>query len=108
MAEQLHCSEIHSKNIENMLSKLYIHTYCIVHNVIKYTQNITSVHSISQQVHYTNYVTCVSGCFGDVKTEGASIDILTLQGLETNRQQKLSALRLTSQSMFYVVPTVYI
>ena len=39
------CSEIHSKNIENMLSKLYIGTYCIVHDVIKYTQNIASVHS---------------------------------------------------------------
>ena len=33
MAEQLHCSEIHSKNIENMLSKLYISTYSIVEDV---------------------------------------------------------------------------
>ena len=32
MAEQLHCSEIHSKNIKNMLSKLYIST---VQDVIK-------------------------------------------------------------------------
>ena len=46
MAEQLHCSEIHLKNIENMLSKLYIGTYSIVDDVIKYTQNIASVHSI--------------------------------------------------------------
>ena len=46
MAEQLHCSEIHSKNIENMLSKLYIGTYSIVHDVIKYMPNITSVHRI--------------------------------------------------------------
>ena len=38
MAEQLHCSEIHSKNIEKMLYKLYIHTYSIVEDVIKYTQ----------------------------------------------------------------------
>ena len=38
--------KIHSKNIKNMLSKLYIGTYSIVHDVIKYTQNITSVHSI--------------------------------------------------------------
>ena len=45
MAEQLHCSEIYSKNIKNMLSKLYIGRYCIVHDVIKYTQNIASVHS---------------------------------------------------------------
>ena len=34
-----------------------------------------------------------------------TIDTLTLQGLET---AKLSALRLTSQKAFYVVPTVYI
>ena len=46
MAEQLHCSEIHSKNIENMLSKLYIGTYSIVHDVIKYMQDTASVHSI--------------------------------------------------------------
>ena len=54
MAEQLHCSEIHSKNIENLLSKLYIF---IVFNGGR----------------ITNYVTCVSGCFGDVKAEGASL-----------------------------------
>ena len=46
MVEQLHCSEIHSKNIENMLSKLYIGTYSIADDVIKYTPNIVSVHSI--------------------------------------------------------------
>ena len=51
------------KNIEYMLSKPYhIGTYSIVHNVIKYTQNIASVHT-----------TCASGCFGDVKAEGASL-----------------------------------
>ena len=72
MAEQLHCSEIHSKNIENMLSKLYIGTYSIVDDVIKYTQNIASVHRFNG-VCITNYVTCVSGCFGDVKAEGASL-----------------------------------
>ena len=46
MAEQLHCSEIHSKNIEKMLSKLYIGTYSIVYDVIKYMPNIATVHSI--------------------------------------------------------------
>ena len=64
MAEQLHCSEIHSNNIENMLSKLYISTYSIVYDVIKYTLNSRCI---------TNYVMCVSGCFGDVKAEGASL-----------------------------------
>ena len=29
MAEQLHCSEIHAKNIENMLSKLYISAHTL-------------------------------------------------------------------------------
>ena len=60
------------KNIESMLSKLYISTYSIVHDVIKYTPNIASVHSIYCG-RITNYVTCVSGCFGDVKAEGASL-----------------------------------
>ena len=46
MTEQLHCSEIHSKNIEISLSKLYVGMYFIVHDVIKYTQNIMSVNSI--------------------------------------------------------------
>ena len=67
MAEQLHCSEIHSKNIENMLSKLYIHTYSIVEDVIKY-----SLFIVFNGGRITDYVTCVSGCFGDVKAEGAS------------------------------------
>ena len=72
MAEQVHCSEIHSKNIENMLSKLYIGTYSIVHNVIKYTQK-HRVFIIFNGGRITNYVTCVSGCFGDVKAEGVSL-----------------------------------
>ena len=50
LAEQLHCSEIRSENIERYLYKLYIHTYSIVEDVIK----------------YTGVVTCVSGCFGHV------------------------------------------
>ena len=65
MAEQLHCSVIHSKNIENMLSKLYIGTYSIVHDVIKFI--------VFNGGRITNYITCVSGCFGDVKVEGASL-----------------------------------
>ena len=36
---------------------------------------------------------------------GVTIDTLTLQGLEMNRWQKLSVLRLMSQN---IVPTVYI
>ena len=74
MAEQLHCSEIHLKNIENMLSKLYIDTYSIVHDVINKVHTKTSrLFIVFNSGHITNYVTCVSGCFGDVKAEGASL-----------------------------------
>ena len=69
MAEQLHCSEIHSKNIENMLYKLYIHTYSIVEDVHAKTSHLFIVFNGGR---ITDYVTCVSGCFGDVKAEGAS------------------------------------
>ena len=37
-------------------------TYSIVHDVMKYTQK-----------HRVCYVTCVSGCFGDVKAGSASL-----------------------------------
>ena len=60
--------ETHSKNIEICLSKLYIGTYSIVHNIIY------KVHAKHRDVwRITSYVTCVSGCFGDVKAEGASL-----------------------------------
>ena len=72
MAEQLRCNEIHSKNIENMLSKFYICMYSIVHDVIKYTQNI-NLFIVFNGRRITNYVMCVSGCFVDVKAEGASL-----------------------------------
>ena len=65
MAEQLHCSEIHSKNIENMLSKLYISMY--------YTRQTSRLFIVFNSGRITNYVTCVGGCFGDVKAEGASL-----------------------------------
>ena len=71
MVEQLHCSEIHSKNIENMLSKLYIGTYSIFHDV-------NAKHCIFNGARITNYVMCVSGCFGDVKAEGASLSTPSL------------------------------
>ena len=71
MAEQLHCSEIiYSKNIENMLSKLYIYRHVL------YSSRCNKVHAkhrICNGGYITNYVTCVSGCFGDVKAEGASL-----------------------------------
>ena len=69
MAEQLHCSEIHSKNIENMLSKLYIGMYSIV----KVHAKTSHLFIVFNGGRITNYVTCVSGCFGDVKAEGASL-----------------------------------
>ena len=69
MAEQLYCSDIHLKNIENMLSKFYIGMYSIVHDVHK-TLRLFIVFNGGR---ITNYVTCVSGCFGDVKAEGASL-----------------------------------
>ena len=55
-----------------MLSKFYISTYSIVHDVIKYTQNITPVHIVFNSGRITYYIT-ISGCFGDVKAEGASL-----------------------------------
>ena len=53
---------------------LSIGTYSIIHDVIKYTQNIvTHMFIVFNGGRITNYVTCVSGCFGDVKVEGASL-----------------------------------
>ena len=54
-----------------MLSKLYIGTYSIVHDVIKYT--FLHLFIVFNNGCITNYVTCVSGCFGDVKAEVASL-----------------------------------
>ena len=62
MVKQLHNSEIHSKNIEIYLSKLYVGKYFEVNDVIKYTQNIVSVSSINSG-RITNYITCTNGCF---------------------------------------------
>ena len=45
----------------------------IYSDVIKYTQNIASVHIVFNGERITNYVTCVSGCFGDVKAEDVSL-----------------------------------
>ena len=39
----------------------YIRTYCEVHNIISYTQNIMSVNDINSG-SITNYITCGSGC----------------------------------------------
>ena len=68
MVEQLHCSEIHSKNIENMLSKLYIGMYSIVHDAHKTLR----LFIVFNGGHITNYLTCVSGCLSNVKAEGAT------------------------------------
>ena len=73
MAEQLHCSEIYSNNIETMLSKLYICTHSIVHDVIKVHAKSSHLFIVFNGGRITNYVTCVSDCFGDVKAEGASL-----------------------------------
>ena len=65
MVKQLHYSEIHSKNIEICLSKLYIGKYSEFNDVIMYTQKQQkhmSVNSINSG-HITNYITCASGCF---------------------------------------------
>ena len=62
MVKQLYCNEIHSKNIEIYLSKLYIGKYSEVNNVISTRKNIVSVNSINGE-HITNYITCASGCF---------------------------------------------
>ena len=43
MIKQLYYSKIHLKNIEIYLSKLYLGTYCEVHDVIKYMQKSLSV-----------------------------------------------------------------
>ena len=45
----------------------------IVHDVIKYTPNIAHLFIVFNGGRITNYVMCVSGCFGDVKAEGASL-----------------------------------
>ena len=55
-----------------MLYKLYIHTYSIVEDVIKYTQKASHMFIVFNGGRITDYVTCVSGCFDDVKVEGAS------------------------------------
>ena len=62
MVKQLCCSEIHSKNIEIYLSKLYIGKYSEVNDVISTHKNIVSVNSINGG-RITNYITCASGCF---------------------------------------------
>ena len=54
MAEQLHCSEILSKNIEICLSK-YQYVLC----VIKYTQNIASVNVYSFPILTGSSVVCL-------------------------------------------------
>ena len=57
MVKQLYYSEIHSKNIEIYLSKLYTGKYSEVNNVIKYTPTVGVLLIIS----------CgASGCFCDV------------------------------------------
>ena len=58
----LYGSEIHSKNIEIYLSKLYIAKYSEVNDVISTRKNIASVNSINAGC-ITNYITCASGCF---------------------------------------------
>ena len=62
MVKQLYCSEIHSKNIEIYLLKLYIGKYSEVNDVISTRKNIASVNSINGG-RITNYITCASGFF---------------------------------------------
>ena len=62
MVMQLYCSEIHSKNIEIYLSKLYIGKNSEVNDVISTRKNIASVNSINGR-RITNCIMCASGCF---------------------------------------------
>ena len=78
MAEQLHCSEIHSINIENMLSKFYIGSYVLYSSRcnIQSTCKTSCLFIVFNGGHITNYVMCVSGCFqcfDDTSAEGASL-----------------------------------
>ena len=59
MVKQLYYSEIHSKNIEVYLSKLYTGKYSEVNDVIKYTASINGG-------HVTNYITWCKWLFYDV------------------------------------------
>ena len=60
MAKQLYYSELHLKDIEIYLSKLYISRYYEVQDVIVHTMlQKASIYS----GRITNYVTCASGCF---------------------------------------------
>ena len=55
MVKQLYYSEIHSKNIEIYLSKLYIGKYSEVNDVISTCKNIVSVNSINGGCIANNY-----------------------------------------------------
>ena len=55
----------------------YIHTYSIVEDVrnkvhVKTSRLFIVFNTLLIILHITDYVTCVSGCFGGVKAEGAS------------------------------------
>ena len=62
MVKQLYYSEIHSKNIEIYLSKLYTGKYSEVNDVIKYTPCFASING----GRVINYITWCKWLFCDV------------------------------------------
>ena len=62
MVKQLYYSEIHSKNIEIYLSKLYIGKHSEINDVISTRKKIASVNMINGG-RIINYIMCASGCF---------------------------------------------